>query len=88
MLIGDREQTMFHAKIDIAAATAEPGPCIITARPPLDTAAKLWSVAIVAMLPLILVGLLLQWLWSDVKKFGRAVRHFHRAAAEELSRSS
>ncbi|MEO7634543.1 MAG: hypothetical protein ABIS38_02710 [Sphingomicrobium sp.] len=79
---------MFHARIDIAAATAEPYFGVAPDRPPLDTAAKLWSLAIVAVLPLILVGLLFNWLWSDIKKFGRAVGHFHRGAAEELSRPS
>lgn len=80
---------MFHHRIDIAAAAAEPGFAIVDdARPPLDTAARLWSVAIIAALPLIAVWALARWLWSDAKAIGRALRHFHRAAAEELARAS
>ena len=78
---------MFHQKI-VAAETREQALAIEHRPAELDTAARLWSVAIVALLPLFLVGLLLQWLWNDIKKLGRAIGHFHRAVAEELSRPS
>lgn len=79
-------QNVNNGATSISAAAHMPVKDAPDATPSLH--ARLMSALTIFALPFVLVWCVAAWVFSDIRAVGRAIRQFHRDAADEYSRLS